>query len=162
MSKENGIEKTNAIRHLESMGIAFEARQYPVDEEDLSAAHAAQVLGMDPDRVFKTIVLCGERTGYFVCVLPGSCEIDLKKAARAAGDKSCALLPLKELEPLTGYVRGGCSPLGMKKKFPTFLDETATLFDHISVSAGRRGLQLYISPYDLKNAADAVFADLIA
>jgi len=162
MSKDNGVEKTNAIRHLESMGIAFEARQYPVDEEDLSAAHAAQVLGMDPDQVFKTIVLCGERTGYFVCVVPGSCEIDLKKAARAAGDKGCSLLPLKELEPLTGYVRGGCSPIGMKKKFPTYLDETATLFDHISVSAGRRGLQLYINPYDLKSAADAVFADLIA
>ncbi|MCE5257115.1 MAG: Cys-tRNA(Pro) deacylase [Spirochaetaceae bacterium] len=162
MNKDKGIEKTNAVRHLESMGLAFEVRHYKVDEEDLSAKHAAQVLGMDPDQVFKTIVLRGERTGYFVCVLPGSCEIDLKKAARAAGDKSCTLLPLAELEPLTGYIRGGCSPLGMKKKFPTFIDETAMLFDRISVSAGKRGLQLLISPEDLKNATEAGMADLIA
>lgn len=162
INKENSIEKTNAIRLLESKGIPFEVRQYDVDEENLSAKHAAAILGLDPDQVFKTIVLSGERTGYFVCVVPGSCEIDLKKAARAVGDKSCFLLPLKELEPLTGYVRGGCSPIGMKKKFPTFLDETAKLFDHISVSAGKRGLQLFINPLDLQQASDAVFADLIA
>ncbi|MCE1195768.1 aminoacyl-tRNA deacylase [bacterium] len=149
-------EKTNAMRQLEAAGVPFEVLHYEVDE-DLSAAHAAAKLGLDPDQVFKTIVLTGERTGYFVCVIPGSCEIDLKKAAKAAGDKGCALLPLKELEPLTGYVRGGCSPVGMKKRFPT-----ALLFDRISVSVGRRGAQLFIEPGRLAEAVGAVLADLIA
>ncbi|MCX8012699.1 MAG: Cys-tRNA(Pro) deacylase [Rectinema sp.] len=153
-------EKTNAVRILEAANISFELRTYEVDE-DLSAQHAASKLGLDPDRVFKTIVLVGERTGHFVAIIPGSCEIDLKKAARAAGDKSCDLLPLKELEPLTGYVRGGCSPLGMKKKLPTFLDETAFLFETIAVSAGRRGMQILIAPQDLCRMAQAVIADLI-
>jgi Cys-tRNA(Pro)/Cys-tRNA(Cys) deacylase len=154
-------EKTNAMRQLEASGVPFEVLHYEVDE-DLSAAHASAKLGLDPDQVFKTIVLTGERTGHFVCVIPGSCEIDLKKAAKAAGDKGCALLPLKELEPLTGYVRGGCSPVGMKKRLPTFMDETALLFDRISVSAGRRGAQLFIEPGLLAEAVGAVLADLIA
>jgi len=153
-------EKTNAMRQLEAAGVPFDVLHYEVDE-DLSAAHASEKLGLDPDQVFKTIVLAGERTGHFVCVIPGSCEIDLKKAAKAAGDKGCALLPLKELEPLTGYVRGGCSPVGMKKRLPTFLDETAMLFDRISVSAGRRGAQLFIEPGLLAEAVGAVLADLI-
>ncbi len=153
-------EKTNAIRLLEHLGCAFSVLHYEVDE-DLSAGHAAEKLGLDPDQVFKTIVLVGERTGPFVCIIPGSCEIDLKKAARAAGDKGCSLLPLKDLEPLTGYVRGGCSPLGMKKRFPAILDETAQLFERISVSAGRRGLQVFLAPSDLKTACGAISADLI-
>jgi len=153
-------EKTNAMRQLEAASVPFDVLHYEVDE-DLSAAHASEKLGLDPDQVFKTIVLSGERTGHFVCVIPGSCEIDLKKAAKAAGDKGCALLPLKELEPLTGYVRGGCSPVGMKKRLPTFLDETAMLFDRISVSAGRRGAQLFIEPGLLAEAVGAVLADLI-
>lgn len=153
-------EKTNAIRLLEHLGIAFSILHYEVDE-DLSAGHAAEKLGLDPDQVFKTIVLVGERTGPFVCIIPGSCEIDLKKTARAAGDKACSLLPLKELEPLTGYVRGGCSPLGMKKHLPSFLDETARLFDRISVSAGKRGVQVYLAPSDLEAACGAISADLI-
>lgn len=153
-------EKTNAIRLLEHLGLAFSILHYDVDE-DLSAGHAAEKLGLDSDQVFKTIVLVGERTGPFVCIIPGSCEIDFKKAARAAGDKGCSLLPLKELEPLTGYVRGGCSPLGMKKHLPAFLDETAQLFDRISVSAGRRGLQIFLAPADLAAACGAVSADLI-
>lgn len=152
-------EKTNAVRMLESMGIAFELRTYEVDD-DLSAAHVAAELGFDPGRVFKTIVLTGPRVGHFVAIIPGSCEIDLKKAARAAGDKTCDLLPLRELEPLTGYVRGGCSPIGMKKKLPTLLDESAFLFESISVSAGRRGLQMILAPDDLVRASDAVVADL--
>jgi Cys-tRNA(Pro)/Cys-tRNA(Cys) deacylase len=155
-------EKTNVARLLEAAGVEFDALSYEVDESDLSALHAAESLGIDPDQVFKTIVLEGERRGPFVCVIPGSCEIDLKKAARAAGDKSASLLPLKELEPLTGYVRGGCSPLGMKRSLPTFIDETALLFDRISVSAGRRGLQIFISPTALLGICGAGLADLIA
>ena len=154
-------EKTNAIRLLEASGFSFDILHYEVDE-DLSATHAAAALGLDPDQVFKTIVLVGERLGHFVCVIPGSCEIDLKKAARAIGDKSCALLPLKELEPLTGYVRGGCSPIGMKKRLPTFIDETALLFDRISISAGRRGMQVFLDPRMLSRIVGASMAELIA
>jgi Cys-tRNA(Pro)/Cys-tRNA(Cys) deacylase len=155
------VEKTNAMRLLEAAEIEYEVRSYPVDEEDLSAIHAAEAAGLDPDTVFKTIVLRGERIGPFVCVIPGPCETDLKKAAKAAGDKAASPLPLKELEPLTGYVRGGCSPIGMKKRLPTFIDETALVFDRISVSAGRRGLQVLVAPEPLAKIADAVFADLI-
>jgi Cys-tRNA(Pro)/Cys-tRNA(Cys) deacylase len=155
------LEKTNAIRLLEAEGIDFDVRTYAVDEDDLSAAHAAEAAGLDPDTVFKTIVLRGERIGPFVCVIPGPYETDLKKAAKAAGDKAASPLPLKELEPLTGYIRGGCSPLGMKKKLPTFIDETALVFDRISVSAGRRGLQVLLSPEELARMAQAQFADLI-
>jgi len=154
-------EKTNVIRLLEAEGAKFEILNYDIDE-DLSATHAAAKLGLDADQVFKTIVLVGERAGYFVCLIPGSCEIDLKKAAKAIGDKACSLLPLKELEPLTGYVRGGCSPVGMKRKFPTFIDETAFLFDRISVSAGKRGMQVFLSPKTLFDMIGAGVADLLA
>jgi len=154
-------DKTNVTRLLEAAGVEFEILDYEVDESDLSAVHAAESLGLDPDQVFKTILLVGERRGPFVCVIPGSCEIDLKKAARARGDKSASLLPLKELEPLTGYLRGGCSPLGMKKTFPTFIDETAMLFEKISVSAGRRGLQVLIAPAVLAGICGASRVDLI-
>lgn len=155
------MEKTNVMRLLETAGVGFEAREYPVDEDDLSAVHAAESLGLDPDCVFKTIVLRGDRVGPFACVVPGPAEVDLKKAARAAGDKSASPLPLRELEPLTGYLRGGCSPLGMKKKMPVLVDETARIFDRISVSAGRRGVQVVLDPADLVAAADAAWADLI-
>jgi Cys-tRNA(Pro)/Cys-tRNA(Cys) deacylase len=153
-------EKTNVIRLLESEGVEFDVLEYETSE-DHSALPAATSLGLEVDRVFKTIVLIGERLGYFVCIIPGSCEIDLKKAALAAGDKASALLPLKDLEPCTGYVRGGCSPIGMKKCFPTLLDETAYLFDRISVSAGKRGLQIFLRPADLKYLCQARVADLI-
>ncbi len=155
------MEKTNVLRLLEAAGIAFEHLEYPVDEADLSAVHAAVLLGIDADTVFKTIVLTGERTGPFVCVVPGTCEVDLKKAARAAGDKAAAALPLRELEGLTGYVRGGCSPIGMKRALRVYIDETARVFDRIAVSAGRRGLQVRLAPAALAAAADAVFADLV-
>ncbi|GAB1483352.1 Cys-tRNA(Pro) deacylase [Treponema sp.] len=155
------MSNTNVIRLLEAAGISFTVREYPVDESDLSAKHAAKLLGIEADRVFKTIVLIGERTGPLVTVVPGSCEVDLKKAARAAGDKSVSPLPLASLEALTGYVRGGCSPLGMKKMLPTFIDETALVFDTISVSAGRRGLQVLLLPLDLATMAGALFSDLI-
>ena len=162
LSMSEPREKTNAMRLLEAAGIDFGVLAYEVDESDLSAAHAAECLGLDPDQVFKTIVLVGERKGPFVCVIPGSFEIDLKKAARTAGDKSASLLPLRELEPLTGYIRGGCSPIAMKRPLPTFLDETAFLFERISVSAGRRGLQVFISPSALGRILAAGRADLIA
>jgi len=155
------MDKTNAIRLLEAAGKSFEAREYAVDEEDLSAVHVAAALGLDPDSVFKTIVLRGERSGPFVCVIPGTAEVDLKKAARAASDKAASPLPLRELTPLTGYLRGGCSPIGMKKKLSTFIDETALVFDRISVSAGKRGAQVLVAPQDLAEVASAVFADLI-
>ncbi|MFA6505697.1 MAG: Cys-tRNA(Pro) deacylase [Treponemataceae bacterium] len=155
------MEKTNVIRIFEAAGIDFEIKEYSVDENDLSAGHAAELLGLDPDSVFKTIVLRGERTGPFVCVVPGPAEVDLKKAARAAGDKAASPLPLKELEPLTGYVRGGCSPIGMKKKIPTFIDETALVFDRISISAGKRGMQVLAAPGEIAKLAEAEFRDLM-
>ena len=152
---------TNALRMLKALGIEVATREYEVDEADLSAGAVAGKLGMDIDTLFKTLVVVGERSGPFMCVIPGSAELDLKKAARANGDKSASLLPLRELEPLTGYVRGGCSPVGAKKKLPVYLDETAQLWDRISVSAGTRGLQMLIAPDDLIRAAGAQYADLI-
>lgn len=152
---------TNALRLVKAAGIAVEIREYPVDESDLSAGHVAAVAGIDPDRIFKTLVVLSEHGEPFVCVIPGSQELDLKKAARAYGCKSVALLPLRELEALTGYQRGGCSPIGLKKKLPVFLDETAQLWENISVSAGARGLQMLLAPADLANLAGALWADLI-
>ena len=140
------IQKTNAARLLDAAGIPYALIPYEVDEEHLDAGHVAASLGEDPDRVFKTLVLRGDRSGPFVCVIPGSLEVDLKVAARISGNKSCEMLHVKELFPLTGYIRGGCSPIGMKKAFPTFLHESALLYDSIFVSAGVRGLQLRIAP----------------
>lgn len=142
-------KKTNACRLLDQARIAYELVSYPVDEEHLDASHVADAVGEDIRQVFKTIVLKGDRNGHFVCVLPGNCEIDLKKAAAVSGNKKAELIHMKELLPLTGYIRGGCSPVGMKKPFPTFFHETATDFDFIYVSAGQRGLQLKINPQDL-------------
>ena len=122
---------------------------YEVDEADLSAVHVAEQLGEDVDCVFKTLVLEGDKVKHFVCVIPGAMELDLKKAARISGNKSCDLIPMKELLPLTGYIRGACSPIGMKKPFPTYIDETCQLFDSIYVSAGQRGLQLHLRTADL-------------
>ena len=142
------------------MGISVEAFEYEVDESDLSAVSVASRLGLDPDRVFKTIAVRGAKLGPFLCVVPGSTEVDLKKAAKAAGDKSAEPLPLRELEPLTGYVRGGCSPVGTRTPLPVFIDETAALWETISVSAGARGLQMVLAPDDLARASGAEFADL--
>jgi len=154
--------KTNAARLLEHAGIAFELIPYTVDESNLAADHVADELGEDIRRVFKTLVLEGSGgAGHFVCVVPGNCEVDLKKAAATAGAKKADLIPMKELLPLTGYIRGGCSPVGMKKPFPTFFHKTATDFDEIFVSAGVRGLQLKINPTDLINFIGATTADLV-
>lgn len=160
MSKSHK-QKTNAARLLDQARVAYELVSYEVDESDLSAGHVAECLGEDVRQVFKTIVLHGDRSGYFVCVVPGDHEINLKKAAKASGNKKCELLPLKELLPTTGYIRGGCSPIGMKKMFPTYVHETAARFDYVYVSAGMRGLQLRIAPADLLRESKAVYADLI-
>ena len=141
--------KTNAARQLDAAGIQYELIPYDYTEDDLSAQHVAAELGEDIDRVFKTLVLRGDRTGFFVCVIPGDFEVDLKVAARISGNKSCEMLHLKELLPTTGYIRGGCSPIGMKKPFPTYIHESALLYDFIYISAGQRGLQFKIAPQDL-------------
>ena len=159
MSRNNKIEKTNAARLLDKAGIAYTLVPYEVDENDLAATHIASQLGEPIDQVFKTLVLSGDRTGYFVCVVPGDAEVDLKAAAKVSGNKKCDLIPMKELLGVTGYIRGGCSPLGMKRKFPTFIEELATLEETIFVSAGQRGMQLELRPEDLARAADARFAD---
>ena len=154
MSKSHK-QKTNAARLLDQARVAYELVSYEVDESDLSAGHVAESLGEDVRQVFKTIVLHGDRSGYFVCVVPGDHEINLKKAAKASGNKKCELLPLKELLPTTGYIRGGCSPIGVKKMFPTYVHETAARFDYVYVSAGMRGLQLRIAPADLLRESKA-------
>ena len=151
---------TNAMRLLTQAGIPFETSEYPVDENDLSGVHAAEMLGVDADCVFKTLVVRGERKGICVFVIPVAEELDLKKCAAAMGDKKVEMIHVKELLGLTGYIRGGCSPIGMKKKYPTFIDEIATLFDRVYVSAGLRGQQLIINPEDLRAYTDATFADL--
>ena len=143
------LQKTNAARLLDAAGIAYSLIPYEVDEEHLEASHVAAELGEDLDLVFKTLVLRGDRSGLFVCVVPGSMEVDLKVAARISGNKSCEMLHVRELLPSTGYLRGGCSPIGMKKARPTFVHESALLYDHIFVSAGVRGLQIRIAPEDL-------------
>lgn len=152
--------KTNAVRLLERAKIKFDVIPYEVDENDLAATHVAEQLGEDISLVFKTLVLQGERAGYFVCVIPGDKEVDLKKAARAFGVKKAEMIAMKELLPVTGYIRGGCSPVGMKKSFPTFFDISATDHDAIFVSAGVRGLQIKISPTDLIGFVKGGTADL--
>ena len=143
------MEKTNAARLLSAASIAYELIPYEYTEDDLSATNVAQTLGEDIERVFKTLVLRGDRNGLFVCVIPGNFEVDLKLAAKISGNKSCQMIHVKELLPLTGYIRGGCSPIGMKKKYPTFIHESALLYDYIFISAGVRGLQIKIAPADL-------------
>lgn len=152
--------KTNAMRLLEKAGVPFRTAEYPWDESDLSGVHAAAALGMAQETVFKTLVARGDKTGPLVFCIPVAETLDLRKAALASGDKRVELVPLKELLGLTGYVRGGCSPVGMKKHYPTCIDETAQLFDEIAVSAGMRGEQLILSPLALADFVGASFADL--
>lgn len=143
------VGKTNAARLLDAASIRYELIPYEVDEEHLEAAHVASQLGQNIEQVFKTLVLRGDRNGLFVCVIPGNFEVDLKLAAKISGNKKVEMIHVKELLPETGYIRGGCSPIGMKKPLPTFIHESALLYDSIFVSAGVRGLQLKISPADL-------------
>jgi Cys-tRNA(Pro)/Cys-tRNA(Cys) deacylase len=134
---------------LDKAKISYELIPYEVNEDDLSAVHVAGQLDEPVEKVFKTLVLKGDKTGYFVCIIPGAEELDLKKAASISGNKNCEMIPMKELLPITGYIRGACSPVGMKKHFPTFIHETCLNFEQIYVSAGKRGLQLLIAPLDL-------------
>ena len=156
-----GIQKTNVARLLDKAKIPYELVPYTVDENNLAADHVAEELGEDINQVFKTLILHGDRSGHFVCVVPGNTEVDLKKAAKAAGAKKAEMIPMKELLPLTGYIRGGCSPIGMKKPFPTFFHTSVLDFDVIYVSAGVRGLQLKINPQDLISYVRANVTDLI-
>ena len=144
-----GIQKTNAARLLDAAGIPYELIPYEVDESNLAADHIAAELGEPIGQVFKTLVLRGDRNGLFVCVMPGDMEVDLKVAAKISGNKSAAMIHMKELLPETGYIRGGCSPIGMKRPLPTFFFESALLYDYIYVSAGVRGLQFKIAPQAL-------------
>lgn len=153
--------KTNAIRLVEQAKIPCRERFYEFDEKDLSGIHAAQAIGMPPEQVFKTLVARGEKTGINVFCIPVCCELNLKKAAKAAGDKNMELVAVKELQGLTGYIRGGCSPVGMKKKYPTFLDETCILWEEIAVSAGARGHQMILPPEAMAELVGASIVDLI-
>ena len=156
------ISKTNVARLLDKAKIAYQLVPYEVDENDLSATHVAEQLGENVEQVFKTLILHGDKSGYFVCVIPGADEVDLKKAAKVSGNKKCEMIPEKELLPLTGYIRGGCSPIGMKKHFPTYIHQSAGQYDTIYISAGQRGLQVQIAPDDLIREVRAEVADLIA
>ena len=155
------IQKTNAARLLDRAKIQYELIAYEVDENDLSAGHLAATIGEDINQVFKTLVLFGEKTKHFVCVVPGNSEVDLKKAAKISGNKKVDLIAMKDLLATTGYIRGGCSPIGMKKPFPTFIHESCMMFTHIYISAGQRGLQFNISPQALITYVEATVCDLI-
>lgn len=148
MSKQK-IHKTNAARLLDLHKITYDLIPYEVDENDLSAIHVAETLGENINQVFKTLVLDGDKNGYFVCVIPGNEEINLKQIASLSGNKKCDLIPMKNLIGLTGYIRGACSPIGMKKLFPTYIEESCLNFDSIYISAGQRGLQIQLNPQDL-------------
>ncbi len=152
--------KTNAMRLLEQAGIEFDTKEYEVDESDLSGETVAKKVGMDPDSVFKTLVTKGDKNGVAVFCIPVTGELDLKKAAKVTGNKKIEMVAVKDLLNLTGYIRGGCSPVGMKKQFPTFMDETAILFDKIAVSAGVRGCQMILDPEKLCEYVKAVQVDL--
>jgi len=156
------MTKTNAMRLLDAAGIPYRTAQYEYDESDLSGVHAAAAIGMPPEQVFKTLVARGDKTGPLVCCIPVAEELDLRRAAAVSGNKKVELIHVKELLPLTGYLRGGCSPIGMKKKFPVFIDETCVLFDEIAVSAGMRGEQLILAPDALTAYVQAVTAGLTA
>ncbi len=154
------IDKTNAARLLDRAKIEYSLIPYDVDENDLAAQHVAESLGEDIRTVFKTLVLSGDRNGYLVCVVPGNHEVDLKRAAKVSGNKKVEMIPMKELLPTTGYIRGGCSPIGMKKRFPTFIHSTCSEHDFIYISAGVRGLQIRIRPADLVATTEATITDI--
>ena len=153
--------KTNAIRLVEQAGITCREAFYEYDEKDLSGIHAAEAVGLPPEQVFKTLVARGDRSGIRVFCIPVCFELDLKKAAKITGDKKIEMVHVKELLNLTGYIRGGCSPVGMKKKYPTYMDETCQLYDEIAVSAGERGHQMLLPPEDLAQMVGAEFVDLL-
>lgn len=153
-------EKTNAARLLDKAGIEYNLIPYDFDENDLAAQHVAESLGQPIERVFKTLVLHGDRSGYIVCVIPGNGEVDLKALAKISGNKKVEMIPMKDLLGVTGYIRGGCSPIGMKKKFPTYFHSTASSFSTIYISAGVRGLQIEINPQELMDFVGASAGDV--
>jgi len=154
------LEKTNAARLLDKAKINYRLIPYEFDENDLAAQHVADSLGQDISRVFKTLVLHGDKTGHIVCVVPGDCEVDLKALAKVSGNKKVEMIAMKDLLAVTGYIRGGCSPIGMKKRFPTYFHSTAVNYETIYVSAGVRGLQIEISPQDLIDFVRATVAEV--
>lgn len=156
------IQKTNAARLLDKAGISYSLVPYEVDPDDLAATHVARQLGEPIERVYKTLVLEGDRNGHFVCVVPGDAEVDLKKAAKVSGNKKADLIPMKDLLPLTGYIRGGCTAIGLKKPFPVFLQQDCIQFDLFYVSAGQRGLQIALSPADYVEYTKATLCDIVS
>lgn len=154
------MTRTNAVRLLEAEGIVYDLIEYEVDPDDLAAESVAAKIGLPPEQVFKTLVARGDRNGICFAVIPGNGELDLKALARVTGDRKIDLVPLKELQPLTGYIRGGVTVLGARKAYPVYIDETAILFDRISVSAGQRGLQMLLAPEDFIRATNATTADV--
>ena len=154
------VTKTNAARYLDSLGIAYELREYAVDPEEFSAIVVAEKIGMPPEQVFKTLLCVTSDREHIFAVVPGNEELDFKKLARAAGTRKAEMVSLKDVEPLTGYVRGGVTVFGAKKDFPAYADETIELFDLISISAGQRGLQVVLAPADYLRASEATIADL--
>lgn len=154
------IAKTNAVRLLDRLGVTYELRDYEVDPDDLLAESVARKIGLPPEQVFKTLVARGDKHGVCLAVVPADCELDLKALAKATGDKKVDTVPLKEVEPLTGYIRGGVTAMGCKKAYPVFLEETAELFDVISVSAGVRGVQVLLAPADYIRAVSASVAPI--
>jgi len=159
MSKEK-VQKTNAMRMLDAADIDYEMASYEYDESDLSGVHAASELGVSPEIVFKTLVTRGDAGAFFVFVIPVAESLDLKKAARVSGNKRIEMIHVREILDITGYIRGGCSPIGMKKQFPTYIDETATLYEKIYFSAGKRGVQIILDPEKLVSVTGGVFADI--
>ncbi|MBS2097790.1 Cys-tRNA(Pro) deacylase [Carboxylicivirga linearis] len=155
------MKKTNAIRLLDKQKINYETVEYKVDESDLGAATVAAKLGQNVEQVFKTLVLRGDKNGIFVCVVPGDEEVDLKKAAKISGNKKADMIQMKELLPLTGYIRGGCTPIGMKKPYPNYIHSTCQLFDFIYISAGQRGMQIKLNPQDLIEFANMTVGELV-
>ena len=159
MAKEK-IQKTNAMRLLDSAGLKYEMASYDYDESDLSGVHAAAELGVSPEIVFKTLVTRGDSNAFFVFVIPVAESLDLKKAAKVSGNKRIEMIHVKEILDITGYIRGGCSPIGMKKEYPTYIDETAQLYEKIYFSAGKRGVQIILDPEELAGVTGGIFADL--
>ena len=159
MAKEK-IQKTNAMRLLDSAGLDYEMASYDYDESDLSGVHAAAELGVAPEIVFKTLVTRGDGNAFFVFVIPVAESLDLKKAAKASSNKKIEMIHVKEILDITGYIRGGCSPIGMKKPFPTYIDETAQLYEKIYFSAGKRGVQIILDPEELASVTGGIFTDL--
>lgn len=161
MAKGEKINKTNVARVLDSKKIPYSLIPYTVDENNLAAQHIADELGENIEQVFKTLVLHGDKSGYFVCVVPGNCEVDLKKAAKLSGNKKAEMIPMKDLLSVTGYIRGGCSPVGMKKTFPTWFHNTCLNFDYIYLSAGVRGLQIQVNAKNIVDLVKASIGDLV-